>query len=317
MTNENVKVSVIMLTYNQENYVAQALDSVLMQKVDFPYEILIGDDCSTDSTCEQLQRYAEQYPDIIRLFPRSENLGPTRNAYELLCAAQGEYLAFCEGDDFWLDEDKLAVQTTFLDEHPLFIGCSCRCLLVDEHGQPLPKQKLSWVKYKNRFTLKDFSGGRYLPGQTASIVKRNIFIGAGREYAVMYEADRFISDRTSTAVYLTQGDFCCLPRCMSAYRKITKKGGENLTSKLYKSNDDKCRHELELTKHIEDYVTETTGKPTRFQLKRCDILTDAVIGLLRSPNAARLRILRETAKAAPWYGWLYIPYALAKKIMLR
>lgn len=317
MTNEAVKVSVIMLTYNQENYVTQALDSVLMQKTDFPFEVLVGDDGSTDGTREILRDYAARYPDVIRLFLREENLGPTRNAYELICAARGEYLAFCEGDDFWLTEDKLAVQTAFLEEHPQFIGCSCRCLLVDEGGQPLPKQTLSWVKYKDRFTLKDFSGGRYLPGQTASIVKRNLFRAERGQFAILHEADRFISDRTSTAVYLTQGDFACLNRCMSAYRKITEKGGANLTSKLYKDNEDKCRHELALTKRIEDYVTQATGKPTRFRLKRCDILTDAVIGLVRRPDGTRWKILREMAGQAPWYGWFYIPYALVKKVVLR
>lgn len=174
MMEREIAVSVIMLAYNQEAYIAQAIESVLAQQTGFRYELLIGDDASPDGTGEIAEDYARRYPDRIRVFRRPENLGASRNAYELLCQAQGRYLAFCEGDDYWTAPDKLAVQYAFLEEHPDLIGCTHRCVVVDEHGDPLPKQRISWVREKPRFTLRDFQG-IYLPGQTATIMKRNIF----------------------------------------------------------------------------------------------------------------------------------------------
>lgn len=123
MMEREIAVSVIMLAYNQEAYIAQAIESVLAQQTGFRYELLIGDDASPDGTGEIAEDYARRYPDRIRVFRRPENLGASRNAYELLCQAQGRYLAFCEGDDYWTAPDKLAVQYAFLEEHPDLIGC--------------------------------------------------------------------------------------------------------------------------------------------------------------------------------------------------
>ena len=90
-------VSVIVLTYNHEKYIKQALDSILRQKVNFDYEILIGDDASTDNTVKVLKEYKSKFPNIIKLFLNEVNLGATRNAYNLLVNAKGKYLATCEG----------------------------------------------------------------------------------------------------------------------------------------------------------------------------------------------------------------------------
>lgn len=90
-------VSVIVPTYNHEKYIRKALDSILMQEVPFLYEILIGDDASCDETQDILHEYQERYPDKIRLFLHKENIGATRNSYELLTNAKGRYLATLEG----------------------------------------------------------------------------------------------------------------------------------------------------------------------------------------------------------------------------
>ena len=90
-------VTVLVTTYNQEKYIAQALDSVLAQKTDFPFEIYVSEDCGTDGTRDILKEYACRYPQIIRLNLREKNVGISRNWYEGLCAARGDYVCTLEG----------------------------------------------------------------------------------------------------------------------------------------------------------------------------------------------------------------------------
>jgi glycosyltransferase involved in cell wall biosynthesis len=113
-----MKVSVLMITYNHEDFIAEAVESVLMQDVDFEYELVIGEDCSTDKTREILIGLKEKYPGIIKLLPTMANLGSSKNFLRTLYACRGEYIAFLEGDDLWISPDKLTKQVDFLDKHP-------------------------------------------------------------------------------------------------------------------------------------------------------------------------------------------------------
>jgi len=107
-----------MITYNHAQFIAQALDSVLMQQVNFDYEIVIGEDCSTDATREILIRYQQNFPDKVRLLLPVKNLGMISNFAETFLACRGEYVAILEGDDFWTSPSKLQRQADYLDAHP-------------------------------------------------------------------------------------------------------------------------------------------------------------------------------------------------------
>ncbi len=113
-----MKVSVCMISYNHEQYIAQAIESILMQQTKFDFELVIGEDCSTDNTREICVAYQNNYPDKIRLLLPEKNLGMHKNFFETLQAARGEYIAFCEGDDYWIDPLKLQKQVDFLDANP-------------------------------------------------------------------------------------------------------------------------------------------------------------------------------------------------------
>ena len=116
-----MKLSVFVVTYNQEKYIRQCLDSILMQKVDFDYEVVIGEDHGTDGTRAICEEYAAKYPQI-RLLPLIENLGITKNWQRVLSECKGDYIAMCEGDDYWTDSNKLQIQMSFLEhnkEYPL------------------------------------------------------------------------------------------------------------------------------------------------------------------------------------------------------
>ena len=116
-----MKVSVTILTYNQVAFIGQAIESALDQITDFPYEILVGDDCSTDGTQEVILDYQKRYPDRVKPVLHKKNLGQNGlfNTIETLKLAQGAYIAPMDGDDYWTDPRKLQkFRTTTVGRHP-------------------------------------------------------------------------------------------------------------------------------------------------------------------------------------------------------
>jgi glycosyltransferase involved in cell wall biosynthesis len=111
-------VSVKMLTYNHAPYIVQAIEGVLMQKTDFPFELVIGEDCSTDGTSQIVFDYARKNPDIIRVITSDENVGMNMNSLRVTEQLRGKYIAWCEGDDYWHRDDKLQLQADYLENHP-------------------------------------------------------------------------------------------------------------------------------------------------------------------------------------------------------
>ena len=121
MDNQDIKVTIRCITYNQKDYIRQCLDGFVMQRTNFRFEAIVHDDASTDGTDEIVREYAEKYPDIIKPIFETENqyskhdgsLGRIMNAH-----TRGQYVAFCEGDDYWTDPLKLQKQADFLDANP-------------------------------------------------------------------------------------------------------------------------------------------------------------------------------------------------------
>jgi glycosyltransferase involved in cell wall biosynthesis len=129
-----MKLSVAMITYNQERFIGQAIESVLGQKVSFDYEIVIGEDCSTDGTRGVILDFQRRYPERIVSILRERNVGAMRNFAETIAACRGQYLAFLEGDDYWTSVDKLQRQVDFLDAHPDRVLCCHRAKFLYETG---------------------------------------------------------------------------------------------------------------------------------------------------------------------------------------
>ena len=127
-----VKLSVAMITYNHECFIREALESVLAQRVSFDYEIVVGEDCSTDGTRSILMDFHRRYPERIVPLLHDRNIGALRNFQATLAACRGQYLAIVEGDDYWTCEDKLRRQVDFLDRHPDYAICCHRAQIRDE-----------------------------------------------------------------------------------------------------------------------------------------------------------------------------------------
>lgn len=111
---ENI-ISVVVVTYNQKSTIARTLNSILAQKCHLPFEIIIGDDCSTDGTREVCKEYVRRFPDIVRLISNKKNKGVVDNYFDCLLECRGKYIADCAGDDFWIDERKLEKEANILE----------------------------------------------------------------------------------------------------------------------------------------------------------------------------------------------------------
>lgn len=111
-------VSIIVLTYNQERTIRRTIDSILAQKTNFSFEIIIGEDCSSDGTRAICEQYVAKHPDIIRLMPSMPNKGLMRNCKDTLASCRGKYVAGCAGDDWWHNTNKLQMQVDYLEATP-------------------------------------------------------------------------------------------------------------------------------------------------------------------------------------------------------
>lgn len=168
-----MKVSVLIITYNHESFIAKALDSVLMQTTNFQYEIVVGEDCSTDRTRDILIDYQKRYPQKLRLLLNNENLGTHKNGRQTLEACTGEYIAFLEGDDFWISSEKLQRQVDYLDNHPECAFCYHNALIVHEDGSKEPTHYRS--SQKEFSTVDDLLLDNFIP--TCSVMYRRGLFG--------------------------------------------------------------------------------------------------------------------------------------------
>lgn len=162
-------VSVHMLTYNHESYIRQAIDGVMMQKTDFEFELVIGEDCSKDRTREICFEYQKRYPDKIRVLWWHENLGKVRhpaggNLIRTTAHCRGEFIAYCEGDDYWIDPLKLQKQVDVMRAYPNVGYCITDAKVKCEIPRDHPRLKHFVIKKWYDDNSFDFDMGDYKPG---------------------------------------------------------------------------------------------------------------------------------------------------------
>lgn len=149
-------VSISCITYNQAPYIRQCLDGFLSQQITFPIEIVLYDDASTDGTQEIIQEYAQQYPSLFNVFLNQENQYSKgirgMNMKFNLHRCKGKYIAFCEGDDYWTDPDKLQKQVDFLEENPEYSICCTNYSEVDDNGKILKENVWDGIRLSPTIT---------------------------------------------------------------------------------------------------------------------------------------------------------------------
>jgi glycosyltransferase involved in cell wall biosynthesis len=149
LTENNLLVSVCMITYNHEKYISMAIESVLNQQTNFDVEIIISDDCSTDKTRDICISYRNQFPNKIKLINPEKNLGVIKNSIQSLSACNGKYIAICEGDDYWIDPFKLQKQVNFLEKNSDYSIIHTNYSVVNESNEVISTFKRLSDKYHN------------------------------------------------------------------------------------------------------------------------------------------------------------------------
>jgi glycosyltransferase involved in cell wall biosynthesis len=219
------KVSVICWTYNHSEFISKAVEGILKQRVDFPVEVIVHDDASTDATPEILKAFVQRFPGIIRLVcPTVNQLQQGINFVPALFAlARGEYLAICDGDDYWTASDKLFRQVKCLEENPAACGCFHRADDLIESEKKIVPGFWGAPTDDTQFTLGDlFRYGNVTP--TASLMLR-------RELVLNVPgtvAETPHGDFTFLCAALRFGPLISLKESMSVYRRHS--GGQHSTT---------------------------------------------------------------------------------------
>lgn len=300
------KLSVIFITYNHAPYVEKALMSVLNQKTNFPFEVVVGEDCSNDGTQEILKRIAASYPEKepsspndkqVRLYLREKNTGgrPTLNVYETVMRCNGKYIAYLEGDDYYCDENKLQKQVDFLDAHPEYIGVTHSNKMIDENDADITDPEVLAIgdlyKWSGEFTYKDYCYSGKWPGHYASVVSHNIYKNNKLDYTILYRASNFTDDALINLFLLMQGNIYRMDDVMSVWRYVRKEGAGNWNSLVIKNN--LYRDNAYLSKTMMKWVEDNKGL-TEYSRKRClDDFGLALKDYLKKPNKENKKFLKD------------------------
>lgn len=172
-----VCVSVFMLTYNQEDFIAQAIEGVLMQETTFNVQLVIGEDCSTDGTIEIVKDYAQKYPDKIILTLNETNIGLIANYVKTYAQCSGKYVAICDGDDYWIDPLKLQKQVSFLEENPDYSIVYTNNKNLIPSGEILISNKR---EYLASTTFNELIFNNYIPSVTVLFRNKPLPIGISK-----------------------------------------------------------------------------------------------------------------------------------------
>ncbi len=220
MQESSCMVSILCTAYNHSAYIAQTLESFLMQETNFPFEILVSDDASTDDTADIIRRYEEQNPDVVRPVYLKENLySQGRNLYAevLFPRVRGKYICICEGDDYWIDPTKLQRQVDFLEAHPDYSACVHNTVLHYCDGSQ-PDRLLLHDGRDTDLGMERVLSGASRTYHTSSLMGRaHILTDMQDFYHVAFRCGGF-TDYPNNIWLLLNGKIRYLDRPMSVYR---------------------------------------------------------------------------------------------------
>lgn len=203
-------VSVPIVTYNHEHYIAQAIEGVLIQETDFPIELIIGEDCSTDRTREIVFDYQRKHPDMIRMITSDKNVGAPKNGLRIYKACRGKYLALCEGDDYWHHPLKLQMQVDCFAANPEVVLVAHRAYTVDVNNNiknTFPPAQPTCLKPRDII----IKGGGFF-ATNSMMLKRSLFLDLPDWY---YEFP--VGDVAMINLAVQRGEIGFINDVMSAY----------------------------------------------------------------------------------------------------
>jgi len=220
--NNRPMLSVICPTYNHEHYIRQALDGILMQKVNFSMEIIVGEDCSKDGTRQILREYEEKYPGVFTMLYRETNMGMNGNCTDLYERGTGKYIAYLECDDFWIDPNKLQKQVDYLEAHPDVVVCYHNVVVVGHDGKP--NGEVYPESPTEDYTLRQYRS-ECMPGQTSTLMMRNCYVDKQYKFTnICKDLALTPGDRVQVFSFVAYAKVHCIKEPLGAYRHVISQG---------------------------------------------------------------------------------------------
>lgn len=287
---EEILFSLIITTYNHEQYIGQALESVLSQKTEYKYEIIIGEDCSTDKTRSVIKKYQKRYPEIIRPVYHKNNMGGTKKSYYAIGRARGRYIAFMDGDDLWCDDNRIQKDVTFLEAHQEYTGVCHHCKIIDVDGKEvtegLGEKQILNLPENTVYTFEDFKKWK-LPGHISCITARNIFPEI--DYRILYKASDIIGDRTISMLLSLDGPIFRDFQVVSCYRYRNSADQKNFTAEFANKN---WRDKEVLTiRKLELWLEKKKGIKFDFTRNKKNLLAASVVVWMKNPSRYNFRVI--------------------------
>ena len=278
----DMRVSVVSLVYNHEPYLRQCLEGFAMQKCSFPYEVIIHDDASTDGSAEIIREYAERYPDIIKPIYQKENQFSQRVKIAktfIYPRVQGEYIAFCEGDDCWTDQYKLQKQVEFLDNHPQASACvHAATQIIMSTGKEFV---FPYVLETRKYSIEEVvMGGGNLFATSSLVIRKDVLF----QKPPCFE-QKGVGDYQMFVYSAIAGELWCLADVMSVYRSGVTGSWTDRVWKNPKKREESFFQKIEMLQAVDKYYE---GKYDVFQEKILE--TEMQIHLLNKNKKA----LKET-----------------------
>ena len=300
MEREVPKVSVLMIAYNKEQYIGEAIAGVVHQRCDFPIELIVMDDCSTDRTADIVKGWQARYPEIVNYHRNERNLGLQGNYLAGFKHCQGEYLAICDADDYWFYKKKLAKMVGYMDEHP---ECAISFHRVVNFYEATGEKSFSNGGMKTLSGIEELSRSNYITNLSV-LYRRNLV-------DIMNLPDWIKDDRSPDyalhMLYAAKGNIRFFARPMGVYRKAA--GSAWSTNERYGQLKMSLSVRLRLLEEFMGNGTVETG--LRDSIKRileamlqCGINEDRRLEIEKAAKLASIRReeLRATSQAVKGRG---------------
>lgn len=304
-------VSVIVITYNQKKYIKKALDSILEQKVNFTFEIIVGDDCSTDGTNDIIKIYEKNNRDKMVCIYREHNLGAEKNFNDIIFnIAQGKYIAECEGDDFWETKDKLQKQIDFLRQNPEYIGIASNVNIVGKYGNLLKNTGKFDYQNSHVFTISDALKGKEL-GQSAGIVYKNFFCEMSLAERKSFCKCKMNGDIKISVIAAARGKIFYSEDITANYRYISH-GANNWNSMIHNKNMNGFYYDAFIS--LKNYVFQYYQLNMQIKNKLLNYAYNSLIRAMAKPSIENIRIFMHILKDNTFSNYFLIHYFIMRLI---